>query len=125
MANFASAKLYEERILSFFHYQDDKDGGFVTNHIEYFDDAHEKLKDGSRVYSPTTLRGWLSMFSKFYFLVHKRDLKMDAPIIENQIDKWEKECVVAKARTFTKQNISKYDITLLISSKKFINLNVL
>lgn len=109
MVGFASAKLYEDRVLDFFYFQDDRDGDFVTNLIAYFDNAHNKLKDDdlSPVYSATTLRGWYSMFCKFYSLVHKRDLKKDAPIIEDQISKWEKQCTVTKSKTFTKENISK------------------
>jgi hypothetical protein len=47
------------------------------------------------------------MFVKFWLHTGRDDLKMQAPIIEDNISKWEKSHSVKKAKSFTKEQLGK------------------
>jgi len=57
----------------------------------YFDYKNSELnEEGDRRYSATTLRSWFSIFFAFWKHTGKGDLKMQCPIIDDNIKKWGK-----------------------------------
>lgn len=106
LRDFASAEKYKQRVLNFLIWANRRNvepAGLTLSLIDYFDARHkETVGDGDPDlrYAGTTLRGWLSIFSKFWKYSGKGDLKKDAAVIEDNISKWEKNQVVDKANTF-------------------------
>jgi hypothetical protein len=109
MRSFKSATVYEARIYDFFEFQIELGDDFIQNLINYFEQHHEMLtENGERKHCAKSLRSWLSMFSKFYSMVYAKDLKKHAPLLEDNIGKWEKLETVTKAKAFTKEELSKF-----------------
>ena len=106
MSDFKSSARYRERILDFLKYADQCDVGADCNSLvkcllDYFELKRREKKPGEETprFCGTTLRGWFSMCLKFW------DLRVIAPILENNISKWEKTEVVVKAATFEKEDL--------------------
>jgi len=110
LKNFKSAAKYEERLLDFLKFADEKNSDTLSDSltsclIEYFDVRRAERRDEGPRYCGTTLRGWFSMFLKFWMYTGLGDLRQKAPILENNIGKWEKAQVVVKAVTFEKDDL--------------------
>lgn len=102
LRDFPSRASYEKRINDFLDWQKDIDGNSLDDKlILYFKMKHEEET------APTTLRSWLSMFTKFWLHSGRGDLKAKLPIIEDSISKWEKTHTVKKSKTFTKEDLGK------------------
>jgi hypothetical protein len=102
LEGFGSKDAYKKRVDDFFQWQASVDGDdLVAKLIQYFKTQH----DGGL--APTTLRSWFSMFVKFWLHSGRGDLKLLAPIIEDNLSKWEKNHSVKKSKTFTKEQLGK------------------
>ena len=76
--------------------------------LKYFDFQREQLNnDNQRMYAPTTMRGWLAIFSRYWAFTGRGDLKMLCPLLETNLSKWEKTYKVKKAYTFEKEHLGK------------------
>ena len=73
--------------------------------IEYFDSHRAMLIEDKPAFSPTTLRGWLSMFTAFWTHTGKGDLKAQLPIIECNIAKWEKTHTLKQSYVLTNEQL--------------------
>jgi hypothetical protein len=104
LSNFKSASKYKERVWEFLLFADERNNertSLVACLIEYFEIKRgERNADGSPRYSGTTFRGWFSRFLKFWVYTSLGDLRKMAPILEDNIGKWEKSQVVVKASSF-------------------------
>ena len=112
LSDFKSSARYRERILDFLKYADQCDVGADCNSLvkcllDYFELKRREKKSGEETprFCGTTLRGWFSMFLKFWRYTGLGDLRVIAPILENNISKWEKTEVVVKAATFEKEDL--------------------
>jgi len=75
--------------------------------ILYFEENHNAKKvDGSGEgrFAPTTLRGWFSMFVRFWQLTGKGNLHVLVPIIEINLMSWESTYESTSAKALTKQD---------------------
>ena len=112
MQNSLSATTYLDRIEIFvrwsesIHSLDD----FHAKLIQYFQFEKDKLCEdtSSGVKPPISMRGWVSIFKKWYFHLGHGDLTEKLPIIEQNLNMWEKSHVVLKASTFDSQDLQKF-----------------
>ena len=110
---FKSAKIYVARIEDFFLYlrHTGKEGiqdqqALEEALVEYFDYNHQLVdEDGNPKYKGSQFRGWFSMFIAFWKHTKRGDLKINFPILLDNLKKWEKELVTVKAKTFTEDNL--------------------
>ena len=92
LINFESRDIYKKRIDDFFNWQrlqiDDKD--LLGRLKDYFHFFHDKKKeDGSSHYAPTIFRSWFSIFTKFWLMTGRGDLKLQAPVLYALFTTWE------------------------------------
>ena len=78
LSTFGSAKAYKKRVDHFIFWQkeiiDDKDQ--IARLKDYFFHCHAmKREDGIPLYAPTAYRNWFSIFSKFWLMSGRGDLK--------------------------------------------------
>jgi len=118
LEGFESKKKYEQRIDEFYTfgdskgYQRDDNGYFLSAEQvlhQYFITSHsidkEEEQDNKQCYAPTTLRGWYSMFQKYWLHNGKGNLDTIAPIIDSDLVKWSKGYEEKKAKTFSKEQL--------------------
>jgi hypothetical protein len=115
LEGFESRKKYEQRIVLFYTfgdskgYQRDDNGYFLSAEQvlhQYFITSHSIVKkDNKRCYAPTTLRGWYSMFQKYWLHDGKGNLDTIAPIIDSDLVKWSKGYEEKKSKTFSKEQL--------------------
>jgi len=112
IVNKASSSKYVARINDFLHWQLDSRvtagaNSLVDKLVLYFQASHLALKDNGSMearYAPTTLRGWFSMFVRFWQLTGKGNLHVLCPIIELNITCWETIYNSKVAKTLTKED---------------------
>jgi hypothetical protein len=93
LRGFKSAPMYVQRIEDFMRWKSSfgEDISLEAKLIRYFDYKNSELnEEGDRRYSATTLRSWFSIFFAFWKHTGKGDLKMQCPIIDDNIKKWGK-----------------------------------
>ena len=75
--------------------------------LDYFEVKRRKKKPGKETprFCGTTFRGLFTMFLIFWRYTGLGDLGIIAPILEDNISKWEKTEVVVKASTFEKEDL--------------------
>eukprot|EP01031_Cornospumella_fuschlensis_P028042 gene28042-33861_t len=112
LSGMQSRKQYEKQVQSFisFHIsyalEHPECSDLTENAVRYFDYLRSKVDGkGDPLYAPTTMRSFLSMLTKFWQMTGKGDLKTMAPLIENNLDKWDKIYKPVKAKVFTKEQI--------------------
>ena len=112
MKNFHSKKTYTERIEDFVDYitANRSDLTLEQKLNNYFQARmSEKNEEETDKYRATTLRSWLSVFSKFWKFVRLSDLKILAPQLEANIATREKQQQkVKQAKVFKKEELSRY-----------------
>lgn len=95
----------------FLEWQQDIEGDSLEEKlVKYFNNKYEEEDT-----APTSLRSWLSIFTKFWLHTGRGDLKTKLPIIEANLNKWEKEHKVKKAKTFTKEDLITFNFHSLLS----------
>jgi hypothetical protein len=125
LRQFPSAKKYSQRIQDFLHFHEARSQGHSDKNLKdsmllYFTEKHEEKQNDENRYCPTTLRSWLSMLTAFWKHTGRGDLKMQMPILEDNISKWERTHTTRKAKTFTEENLSKDALNILISREIFV-----
>jgi len=90
--------------------------------VLYFQKSHLLFTDNNPRYAPTTMRGWLSMFLRYWQLTGKGNLKVLCPIIELNITAWETEYNSKSAKTFTKDDF--YQLYQMLSTHSYLLLKV-
>ena len=110
--NTSSGKVYSARIYDFLEWvMNKREETSETNDLHvylifYFDAEHCEVKgDLTPRYGPTTLRGWFSMFMRFWQLSGKGHLRTLCPSIELDLLAWESDYNVKVATTFCKEDI--------------------
>ncbi|KAJ1431441.1 hypothetical protein B484DRAFT_478939 [Ochromonadaceae sp. CCMP2298] len=102
---FLSAARYEGNVVDvlFFHelQEDCEEKTLCKSMIKYFQELHEAG------YAPTTLRSKFSCIKKFYLHTGRGDLSLDCPIIESNLQKWDKTHTIKQARVFNKEDFVK------------------
>lgn len=82
--------------------------------IKFFDHNRSLVNHENQPrYKGSTLRGWFSVFKVFFSFAVKSDISKLAPIIENNLKKWEKQDSKTKAKTFTRVEMGNHDIAPL------------
>jgi hypothetical protein len=126
LREFASKIKYERRIENFYAYGDsnnyprDIDGYFLNAEEvlhRYFEFSHLLMNEDNKPrYAPTSLRGWYSIFLKYWIHTGKGNIDTIAPIIDSDLVKWTKGYEEKKAKVFSKEQlgIKYYFITLKI-----------
>ena len=79
--------------------------------VNYFNDARAQTNppDGSPRYRATTIRSWLSVFSKFWRHCKYKDLKALVPTLEDKIGEWEKkQTEVKQAKCFSREELTTF-----------------
>jgi len=112
ITNTATSPKYVARVNDFLHWQLDPDVTIGASTLEdklvlYFQAQHASLQDNGSSksrYAPTTMRGWLSMFARFWQLTGKGNLKTICPIIELNLKSWESTYDSKSAKSLTKED---------------------
>jgi hypothetical protein len=68
-------------------------------------DYYQELHDAG--FAPTTLRSRYSITKKFFLHTGRGDLSVKTPIIESNLNKWDKAHTIKQARVFEKCNLGK------------------
>ena len=117
MSDFASAKEYKARVIDFLlWFQASKfkpenesflnpTNGLELGLIQYFYHSRSQNKTtGEPMYCAGKLRGWFSIFLKFWKFTGKGNLRTKCNIIEDEIGKWEKLEDVKQSMVFSKHH---------------------
>lgn len=76
--------------------------------VQYFLQHYEHVdENGLRIYSPTTLRSWLSVLVKFWEHTGRGNLKAQYPIIETKLAQWDKAYKQTQAKVFTLHDLER------------------
>lgn len=111
MKGFSSANMYRQRVIFFLQYYDRRKLEFSSIEaalVQYFYDSRNTPKVVGKPeskYCGTTLRGWFSIFLKFWKFTGKGNLRASCSCIEDNIGKWEKTESVRTALVFDEQNL--------------------
>ena len=118
MSDFASAKEYKARVIDFLQWFQgckfnvgnesflNPANGLETGLIQYFYHSRSQRKPtGEPMFCAGTLRGWFSIFLKFWKFTGKGNLRKKCTLIEDEIGKWEKLEDVKQSLVFSKHHI--------------------
>lgn len=121
--NFASIERYHERLEHFWNWTWATNRNFTSPNacdfkifvVDYFREYHS-------LFAPTSQRGWLSMFKKWYQHMGWGDLSCQVPILEELLKAWDKKHELTVADTFTKAQMRTYDtLKFVCAHQNFIS----
>lgn len=122
LEEFGSRDKYEKRVLDFKLWCHTKmwEANYPERSklLDYFIYSHGlKKTDGSPLYAPTSLRGWTSMFLKFFKYVHNENIKETLPLLHDKLTAWEKEYTVTKSKVFSEEDVEAlYDLPCIYTN---------
>jgi hypothetical protein len=82
--------------------------------VAYFQELHDAQ------YAPTTLRSRFSCLKNFFLHTGRGNLSTSVPIIESNLQKWDKTHAIKQARVFRKEDYGKYCIAYTLHNTPLI-----